>query len=251
MTDRAAAADRVKKKQSSIVGFVKSAAVLVIVAVSAAATMMILGSAADKWWGDRNAPWIVGRSAGITSYLLLVALVATGLLLAHPWRTRWHLPSSAMRIRIHVALASFTLAFVVLHIVVLATDHYAGVGIAGALLPFGSEYRPVPVTLGVLGMYAGLIAGLTALLAGGIASRIWWPIHKIAVVSLALIWLHSIWAGSDTPALLTMYVVTGGLIVALAVSRYVSRTPADLAAESTPTATTRPLTTTGVGDVSH
>jgi hypothetical protein len=206
-------------------------ALVIAVALSAFATTWLIGEAASKWWGDRNAPWIVGRAAGITSYLLLIALVATGLLLAHPHRTRWRLPSPAMRIRLHVAMATFTFVFVVLHVVVLATDSYAGVGFTGALVPMGAEYRPVAVTLGVIGLYSGLIAGITALLARGIASRIWWPLHKIAVVSLVLVWMHSVLAGSDTPALLALYLVTGGLVVALAVSRYVARTPADLAGE--------------------
>lgn len=218
----------------------KSVALLIAVTVSAAATTWIIGGAAAKWWDDQSAPWIVGRASGMTGYLLLVALVATGLLLAHPWRYRWRVPSASLRIRIHVALASFTLVFVVLHVVVLATDSYAGVGILGALLPFGAQYRPAAVTLGVLGLYAGLAAGLTGMLAGGIASRVWWPIHKIAIVSLALIWGHSVWAGSDTPALLTTYLVTGAGVVALAVSRYTARTPAD---EATDLACTRPTAT--------
>ena len=57
-------------------------------------------------------------------------------------------PSSAVRIRTHVSLSVFTLVFTVLHIVVLATDKYAGVGWWGAFVPMGSTYRPLPVTLG-------------------------------------------------------------------------------------------------------
>ena len=50
----------------------------------------------------------------------------------------------------------------VLHIVVLATDKYAGVGWWGSFVPMGATYRPLPVTLGVIGLYAGLAAGITA-----------------------------------------------------------------------------------------
>ena len=34
-------------------------------------------------------------------------------------------------------------------------------------------------------------------------------------------------AGSDSPAMLALYTVTGSALVVLAVSRYVARTPAD------------------------
>ncbi|MFN8157567.1 MAG: hypothetical protein U0R68_09120 [Candidatus Nanopelagicales bacterium] len=195
---------------------------VVLVAASAVATSWIVGRAITAIAGDKMAPWILGRAAGITSYLLLVALSLLGLLLSHPRRSQWRRPSSAVRIRAHVSLAVFTLVFTVLHIVVLATDKYAGVGWYGSFVPMGASYRPLPVTLGVIGLYAGLAAGLTAALAGRVSRRVWWPVHKVAIVSLALVWLHGILAGIDTPAIVAMYVVTGGLVVGLAVSRYIS-----------------------------
>lgn len=206
-------------------------AMVAILAVSSAVTSALIGWAAVSVAHNRMAPWIIGRAAGVTSYLLLVALTILGLLLSHPRRARWRHPSSATRLRLHVSLAAFTLAFTVLHIVVLATDSYAGVGWRGVWLPMGATYRPVPVTLGVVGLYAGLLAGLTAALAGRVRLRLWWPIHKLALASLVLVWLHGLRAGADTPVLLWMYIGTGGAVLLLAVSRYVARTPADLVAE--------------------
>ena len=118
-------------------------------------TSWLVGTAVMRVAGDKMAPWILGRSAGITSYLLLVGLVLFGLVLSHPARARIAWPSSTTRIRAHVSLSVFTLVFTVLHIVVLATDKYAGVGWWGAFVPMGSTYRPMPVTLGVIGLYAG------------------------------------------------------------------------------------------------
>jgi len=136
-------------------------------------------------------------------------------------------PGPAFRIRVHVSLAVFTLAFTVLHIVALASDRYAGVGWRGALVPGLASYRPLPVTLGVIGLYAGLLAGVTAAAAGRFAGRVWWPIHKVAILSLVLVWVHGVLAGSDTPALLVMYVTSGAAVIVLAVSRYTARTRSD------------------------
>ncbi|MEI6623461.1 MAG: hypothetical protein WCP28_16315, partial [Actinomycetes bacterium] len=97
----------------------------------------------------------------------------------------------------------------------------------GSLLPFGSQYRPAAVTLGVIGMYAGLLAGGTAMLSSRFTQRIWWPIHKAAAVTLILVWAHGVWAGNDTPVLAWLYLVTGVATALLAVSRYVARTPSD------------------------
>ena len=199
---------------------VAGAGLVVLITASTALTSWCVGIAVAGVVGDRMAPWILGRAAGITSYLLLVALVLLGVLLSHPARARWRRPSAATRIRTHVSLAVFTLAFTVLHVVVLATDTYAGVGWWGVLVPLGSTYRAMPVTLGVVALWAGLAAGLTAALAGRVPRRAWWPVHKVAIVSLLLVWLHGVLAGIDTPLLLTMYVVTGGVVVAVAVSRY-------------------------------
>jgi hypothetical protein len=200
------------------------AGLVVLVTGSAVLTSWCIGLAVSRVVGDRMAPWILGRAAGITSYLLLVALVLLGLVLSHPHRARWRRPSAATRIRAHVSLSVFALVFTVLHIVVLATDKYAGVGWWGVFVPMGATYRPLPVTLGVIALWAGLAAGLTAALAGRISRRAWWPVHKVAIVSLVLVWLHGILAGIDTPPLLAMYVVTGGVVVAFAVSRYATST---------------------------
>ena len=198
----------------------RRAGLVVAVTVSAVVTSWLVGTGVQTVAGDRMAPWILGRAAGVSSYLLLVALVLLGLALSHPARVRWALPSSATRIRAHAALAVFTLVFTALHVVVLATDSYAGVGWWGALVPLGSSYRPLPVTLGVLGLYAGAAAGLTAAFSGRLPRWAWWPVHKVAIASLVLVWLHGVLAGIDTPALLGMYAVTGLGVLALAVSRY-------------------------------
>lgn len=198
---------------------------VLLVAGSAAMTSWLVGTGVRAVAGDRMGPWILGRAAGITSYLLVVALVLMGLLLSHPARARIRRPSSAVRIRTHVSLSVFALVFTVLHVVVLATDKYAGVGWWGAFVPMGASYRPLPVTLGVIGLYAGLAAGITAALAGRVSRRVWWPIHKVAIVALALVWVHGILAGIDTPLLVSLYVVTGGLVVGVAVSRYVTSAP--------------------------
>lgn len=203
-------------------------AVVIGCAASAACTGWLLGRTAGAVSGDRNAPWIIGRAGGIAAYLLLVLLVTTGLVLSHPARSRLRRPSSATRIRLHVSLAVFTLALTVLHVVVLATDSYAGVGWRGTFVPMGSSYRPVPVTLGVVALYAGALAGLTAALSGQrVVSRVWWPVHKVAAGSLVLVWAHGVLTGIDAGHLLWLYLVSGAGVLALAGWRYTARTPAD------------------------
>jgi len=206
------------------------------VAILVAATAVSIGAAGLLVVGALSgtmAHWVLGRAAGLTSYVLLLTLVGSGLVLSHPWARHLHRPAPRTRLGLHVALATFTLVFTVLHVVVLATDPWAGVGWPGALLPMASTYRPVPVTLGVLALWAGLVTGLTARLAGSIAARVWWPVHKVAAGVLALVWAHSVLAGSDVAALSGFYVATGCGLVGLAITRYAARTPADRVHELT------------------
>ncbi len=199
--------------------------------VSAALTGWLVGASVSELAGNRMAPWILGRAAGLASYVLLTALVALGLVLSHPWRTRFPLGHPATRLRTHVALAAATAVLTVGHIVVLATDPYAGVGWAGALLPMQATYRPAAVTLGLLGLAAGLAAGGTAALAGRIAARVWWPVHKVAAASFVLVWAHAVLAGSDTPGLRAFYLITGAGLGVLAATRYLARRPGEALAE--------------------
>ena len=205
-----------------------------LLVVAAAATVAFVALLVrDSLQGQTKIPWVLGRASGVTSYVLLVCLVATGLVLSHPWARGLRRPSAATRIGLHVGFATFTLAFTVLHVVVLATDPWAQVGWRGVVLPMAAVYRPVPVTLGVIALWAGLLTGLTAKLAGSVAGRIWWPIHKVAAVSLVLVWGHSVLAGSDILALRGFYLATGLALVGLALSRYGARTPQDRVGELT------------------
>ena len=192
-----------------------------------AASVAAAGRLVADATGGKTAHWVLGRAAGLTSYVLLLALVTTGILLAHPWSRHLRMPSPRTRLALHAGLATYTLAFTVLHVVVLATDPWAKVGWAGALLPTASQYRPVPVSLGVIAAWAGLVTGLTARFAGRLVGRLWWPLHKVAAGLLALVWAHSVLAGSDVVALRAFYLGTGCAVVALAITRYAARTDAD------------------------
>ncbi|MEY3732741.1 MAG: hypothetical protein RL347_100 [Actinomycetota bacterium] len=195
--------------------------------VSAGVTGALLGYTWMTATGADMGLWVIARSAGLVSYLLLTAVTLMGLILASPPRAAARLISTAQRLRVHVLLAIFALVFVVLHVVVLAIDPWAEVGWWGALVPFGSVYRPLPVTLGLLALWSGVISGLTAGLAGRGLGRVWLPLHRLAAAGWVLAWLHGVLAGSDTAAWMWMYGVTGAAVLALVIRRAMTRSPQD------------------------
>lgn len=217
--------------RSALAAAARAVGLAAVSAVSAGLVFTLAASGIHRLSGNRMAPWILGRAAGVCAYVLLVVLVISGQFLSHPARANWRRPSTATRIRAHIVIAAFALTFLVVHVLVLATDRYAHVGWWGALVPMGAAYRPVPTTLGVIAAWAGLVAGLTAHFAGRLPRRVWWPIHKVAAAVFALAWVHGVTGGGDSAALRTMYLATGAAVIVGAIARYTARTPADRVAE--------------------
>ena len=78
-------------------------------------------------------------------------------------------------------------------------------------LPGAAATGRLPVSLGVIGLYAGLLAGLTAAAAGRFAGRIWWPIHKVAVARWRWSGCTGCAPAATASALFVMYVATGSI----------------------------------------
>jgi hypothetical protein len=153
-------------------------------------------------------PWIAARALGVTSYLLLGLEVALGLVLSHPRNAeRWHRTPQVFPW--HQLVTVFVGAFLVLHVALLAIDPYAQVGIAGALLPGFSTYRPLPVAIGVIALYALIVTAVTATWTRLLPAGWWLRIHRLAAVAFLLVWVHAVLAGTDGGALTPLYLATG------------------------------------------
>lgn len=164
-------------------------------------------------------PWLAARALGVTAYLLLAAQVAIGLVLSHPRNTaRWRTTRQALPW--HELLTVFTWAFLVLHVVLLAVDPWAGVGWSGALVPGMSTFRTPAVAVGTVALYALLVTALTARWARLLPAGWWLRIHRFAAVTFLLAWVHSVLAGTDGAALGALYVATGLPILAGVAGRW-------------------------------
>ena len=163
--------------------------------------------------------WLAARATGITAYLVLTFVVALGLILSHPVnQSTWKL--SKRLFPWHENLFVFVTAFVVVHVVALVLDPYAGVGIGGAFLPGLSSYRTVPVALGNVALYALLISALTARYTKLLPAGVWLKLHRGSLLIWAVGWAHGILAGTDTGPIAPLYVGTGLLMVVAAAYRY-------------------------------
>jgi len=163
--------------------------------------------------------WLGARAAGLTALVLLTIQVSFGLVLSHPTnKSTWKLSKRLFPWHEHAWV--FTLAFVAIHVVSLAVDRFAKVGIVGALVPGMSEYRTVPVAIGTLALYALLITGLTARFTRILPAGWWLKLHRLGLIVLVAAWSHGLLAGSDSPSLLGVYVGTFLVVLMAAAYRY-------------------------------
>jgi DMSO/TMAO reductase YedYZ heme-binding membrane subunit len=163
--------------------------------------------------------WLGARAAGFMALILLSFQVVVGLVLSHPTnKSTWRLSKLLFPWHDHAWL--FTIAFVVVHIVSIATDRFANVGWLGVIVPGLSEYRTVPVALGTLGLYALLITGLTARLTRLLPAGWWLKLHRLSLGVLGLAWAHGMLAGTDTFDAAAIYGTTFVSVGLAAVYRY-------------------------------
>jgi DMSO/TMAO reductase YedYZ heme-binding membrane subunit len=163
--------------------------------------------------------WLASRAAGIVTLVLLAVQIVIGLLMSHP-RNRSTWKQSARWFAWHENLWLFVLAFVAAHVVAIVVDPYAGVGLAGALVPGLSTFRTPAVALGTIALDALLVTGITARWTKLLPAGAWLSIHRLALVVFVLAWAHGLLAGTDSVPLLALYVVLASVVGATAAYRY-------------------------------
>jgi len=162
--------------------------------------------------------WLTARATGIVGLVLLTAEVLMGILMSHPRQPQWK--SSKAIFPWHESLWVFVFAFLAIHVASLVVDEYAGVGIGGALVPGLSEYRSVPVAIGVIGLYALVVTVITARFTKLLPKGLWLRLHRLSALVLALAWVHGVLAGTDTDALRPLYWAVALSVLAGVTYRY-------------------------------
>ena len=95
------------------------------------------------------------------------------------------------------------------------------------LIPFASSYKPFWSGLGSLALYLFLAIILSSYLRKQIGQKSWRLFHYTSYLGFLLALLHGLMAGTDsnTLAMHTLYLVTGGVTLFLIYYRALSYTP--------------------------
>jgi hypothetical protein len=161
--------------------------------------------------------WYLARGAGITAYIMLSVATAVGAVIGRrsirpDRRVVWQY--------VHRSAALAGVSMLALHIGTILADPYAHVGVRG-LLPFGSSYRPLAITLGVLTAYVLVAVSVTGVLRSSLAkshrgARIWRGIHLSSYAAWAAAAWHFYLAGTDARQWWALIVLFAGVAAVLA-----------------------------------
>jgi predicted ferric reductase len=194
--------------------------------------------------------WIILRAAGIGAYVMLFLAVAFGLIATGtPFGKRF---AKASSVSVHQFSSTVGLLLLGVHIGGLLLDRYVPFGPTEILVPGASSYRPIPVALGVLAMYAMVVVLASSWIRRAYSPKIWRAIHLLAVPAFVLSLLHGVFAGADAarPWMFATYVVTGVIVVFLLVLRgfVAGMRPARRAQSSPRSVPPSPRSSDGLGD---
>jgi hypothetical protein len=177
--------------------------------------------------------WYVARSSGIVAWSILTLAMTWGLLL----RTKLLAGRPAPRwlLDLHRFLGGLAVVFTAVHVAGLIADSYVHFGAVEILVPLASRWRPVPVGLGIVGLYLLLAVEATSVLKRRLPPGLWRRVHVGSFALFVLVTLHGVTAGSDARnlAFISMVNVGTALIVFLVLVRVWSPSRAGVPAAPT------------------
>jgi len=166
--------------------------------------------------------WYLARAAGVVALIMFTLAATLGIITSgsrHPERRFWLQ-------YVHRSAAVTGLVLLGAHIVAVIADSNVAISSTVLVWPFGSEYRPFAVALGVLAMYGVVLATVAGAARGRLArfaafSRYWRTIHIAASAGWAVSVGHALLAGTDrsTPWMLAITLSCLAAVVGAAMYR--------------------------------
>jgi cytochrome b561 len=169
--------------------------------------------------------WLLARSAGVGSYLMLYLAVAWGLLATTSLVTKR--VSKRSSTAFHGFVASAGLLLLALHLIGLLLDRFVRFELLDLLIPFRTTYRPFALALGIVAMYATVIVLASSWTRKLLRPALWRATHLLAVPAFAMALLHGLLAGSDSarPGMTILHWATGFSVLFLVIVRGLTARP--------------------------
>lgn len=159
--------------------------------------------------------WYISRASAIIAWALMTASVVWGILLST--RVMRRVDNPAWLQDLHRFLGGTMLIMVGLHMVSLMFDKWLAFSPGEVLLPFATDFKPLPVALGILAFYLLVAVQGSSLLMNRLPRKFWKGVHYSSFVALILISFHAGFTGTDVGSL-WYKIVAVSLIAVVAIS---------------------------------
>ena len=140
--------------------------------------------------------WYVTRASALIAWVLMTASVLWGILLST--RVMRKVDNPAWLQDLHRYLGGVMLIMVALHMVSLMLDPWLKFTIVEELVPFGTDFKPLPIALGIIAMYLLVAVQGSSLIMNRLPRKFWKGLHYSSYAALLLVALHAGWSGTDT-----------------------------------------------------
>lgn len=179
--------------------------------VLAASALLTVRMAPQVATLDNETIWYAIRSSGNVAYLLLAASAVWGILLSSKIVKQW--VPAAVALDLHNYLSWLAIGLTILHAALLLASSYFNYSLLNLLVPFTGPFKPFWVGLGIIGLYLMIITTVTFYAAEQIGYKTFHRLHILTYVAFVASLLHSIVSGTDTAAMMPVYLATGLVVL--------------------------------------
>jgi methionine sulfoxide reductase heme-binding subunit len=138
--------------------------------------------------------WYMIRATGMVSYLLLYLSVMIGLYSQVQKKRKQKVTISLF---LHEALSNWALILVLGHIGFLLIDSYISFQWVEVLVPFKTDYKPLPMAMGIVSLYFLIMTVVTSKARKKIGYQKWRKLHALNPILYLLVTLHGLFIGTD------------------------------------------------------
>jgi len=169
----------------------------------------------------QSLPWYISRASAIAAYILTFLIIFIGTGMTTGFIYKFINPVRAWVVHKYLGIAM--LVTVILHPFSLLFDKFMNFNLTDILIPFISSFKPVFLSLGIIGFYFLLVIILTSLFARLGYPHFWRAVHYLTYLFFVLSLFHGILLGTDTKflAMQILYGVTGFGFLGLMIYRFV------------------------------
>jgi methionine sulfoxide reductase heme-binding subunit len=157
-----------------------------------------------------SALWYLSRATGVVSMVLLTVVVVLGVITAGRRRPEGH--SATVVMGVHRWLSLGMLVFLGVHIVTAIVDGYVSISWLSIIVPFISDYEPLLVGFGAIGIDLLIVVVVTSYLRHRIPERAWRGLHWISYAMWVIAIVHGFSFGTADQPVLRLITLACGVV---------------------------------------